>query len=164
LVYSANDSAYNLASHYIQSITGFVGQMNDLAKKYSLGNTHFTNFDGLHNYDHYSSVYSLSQLGRLAMRNPIIRETVKLKNVTVTDTSGNISHSLVSTDELLNIVPEIEGFKTGWTPEAGECFLGLININGHYLISVVAQSQDRFADTKLIVDWTKANISWEKYE
>ena len=164
LVYSANDSAFNLASHYIQNINGFVDQMNDLAKKYNLQNTHFTNFDGLHNSDHYSSAYSLSQLGRLAMRNPIIRETVRLKEVTVTDVSGNISHNLLSTDELLDVVPEIEGFKTGWTPEAGECFLGLININGHYLISVVAQSQDRFRDTKLLVDWAKANISWNKYE
>lgn len=164
LVYSANDSAFNLASHSIQNINGFVDQMNNLAKKYNLSNTHFTNFDGLHNPDHYSSAYSLSQLGRLAMRNPIIRQTVRLKNITVTDTSGNISHNLVSTDELLNVVPEIEGFKTGWTPEAGQCFLGLININGHYLISVVAQSQDRFVDTKLLVDWAKTNITWGKYE
>ena len=164
LVFSANDSAFNLASHYIKNINGFVDQMNNLAQKYNLGNTHFTNFDGLHNPDHYSSVYSLSQLGRLAMRNTIIRDTVKLKSTTVTDTSGNISHNLISTDELLNVVPEIEGFKTGWTPEAGQCFLGLINIDGHYLISVVAQSQDRFVDTKLLIDWAKANISWKKYE
>lgn len=164
LVFSANDSAFNLASHYLKNTDAFVGQMNELSQKYNLKNTNFTNFDGLHNSDHYSSVYSLSQLGRLAMKNSIIRETVKLKNVTVTDTSGKIVHNLVSTDELLNVVPEIEGFKTGWTPEAGQCFLGLINIRGHYLISVVAQSQDRFSDTKLLIDWAKANISWQEYQ
>lgn len=164
LVFSANDSAFNLAYHDIKGTVGFVDQMNSIAKKYDLKNTHFTNFDGLHNPEHYSSVYDLSQIGRLSMRNSIIKNTVKLKNVSVTDIGGSIIHNLVSTDELLNVVPEIEGFKTGWTPEAGQCFLGLINLNGHYLISVVAQSEDRFNDTKILLDWAKANVTWQKYQ
>ncbi|HEX8923224.1 MAG TPA: serine hydrolase [Patescibacteria group bacterium] len=164
LVYSANDAAYNLANHYTGGVSGFVSQMNSLAQKYNLQDTHFVTFDGLHDPNHFSSAYDLSQFGRLAIKNPVVKETVKTRSISVTDIDGKISHPLVTTNELLGVVPEIEGLKTGWTPEAGGCFVGLINIGGHELISVVADSPDRFADTKNIVDWAKTNINWDKYK
>lgn len=160
LVYSANDAAFNLANHYQDGVSGFVVKMNDLVKKYNLINTNFTNFDGIHNEFHYSTVYDLSQLGRLAQTLPFITETVKQKEVNLTDLSGEIKYKLTSTNELLGVVPEVEGLKTGWTPEASGCFIGAININGHKLITVVAKSLDRFADTKKLIDWSKENVFW----
>ncbi|MFA5750247.1 MAG: D-alanyl-D-alanine carboxypeptidase [Candidatus Shapirobacteria bacterium] len=163
LVYSANDSAFSLANHHQLNVSGFIQQMNLLVQKYGLKNTNFVNFDGLQNDNHYSTVYDLSQLGRLSIKNPIVKEVVKTKNITVTDISGEIKHELISTNELLGVVPEIEGLKTGWTPEAKGCFIGLINIGGHEFISVVAQSDDRFQDTKTIIEWAKQNVNWREY-
>lgn len=160
LVYSANDSAFTLANHYHQGISGFVSQMNLLMSKYGLTDTHFVNVDGIHNDNHYSTAYDLSQLGRLAIQNPIVRDVVKNKSLTVTDVTGNIKHFITSTNELLDVVPEIIGLKTGWTPEAKGCFIGLIDLNGHEVISVVAQSDDRFQDTKILLDWLKQNVFW----
>jgi len=162
LVYSANDSAFSLANHYQSGISGFVDQMNLLMSKYNLNNTHFTNVDGIHNNNHYSTVYDLSQLGRLSIKNPIVSNVVKTKELLVSDVSNQIHHPLVSTNELLDVVPEIKGLKTGWTPEAKGCFIGLIDINGHQVISVVSQSDDRFQDTKILVDWTNQNVFWEE--
>ncbi|HPT65816.1 MAG TPA: D-alanyl-D-alanine carboxypeptidase [Candidatus Woesebacteria bacterium] len=164
LVYSANDAAFTLANHHQNGETGFIEEMNLIVQKYGLKNTHFTNFDGIHNENHYSTVYDLSQIARLAIKNSVVTEIVKQKNITVEDVNKTIKHELTSTDELLGVVPEIEGLKTGWTPEAGGSFIALININGHYLISVVAQSEDRFSDTKKIIDWAKNNIFWESYQ
>lgn len=161
LVYSANDAAYTLAKHHPKGVNGFVDQMNLLVKKYNLKNTNFTNVDGLQNENHYSSVYDLSQIGRIVIQNNIVKNTVKNTEITVSSIDGSIQHYLSSTDELLKTTPEIEGLKTGWTPEAKGCFVGLINLNGHYLISVVAQSDDRFQDTKNILDWAKQNIYWQ---
>ena len=163
LVYSANDAAFNLASHHQDGVPGFVKEMNIIAAKNNLKDTNFINFDGIHDPNHYSSTYDLSQLGRLAIKTLIIREAVKNKNITVTDITGKIIHNLESTDELIGVVPEIEGLKTGWTPEAGGCFVSLMNLNGHLLIGVVAQSADRFADTVSILNWAKQNISWQSY-
>lgn len=160
LVYSANDAAFNLANHYQNGASGFVVKMNDLVKKYNLRNTNFTNYDGIHNDNHYSTVYDLSQLARLAQTMPFITNIVKQKAINLTDLSGETKYHLISTNELLGIVPEVEGLKTGWTPEASGCFIGAININGHKLISVVAQSADRFTDTKKLIDWSKENVSW----
>lgn len=164
LVYSANDAAYNLANHHLGGTVGFVEEMNLLTAKYGLKNTNFVNYDGIHDPNHYSTVSDLAQLGRIAIKNPIIKETVKNKNITVSDINGTTIHQLVSTNELLGVVPEIEGLKTGWTPEAGGCFISLINLNGHELLSVVAQSPDRFADTVKILDWAKTNITWQPYQ
>ncbi|OIP86524.1 hypothetical protein AUK05_03485 [Candidatus Shapirobacteria bacterium CG2_30_35_20] len=160
LVYSANDAAFNLANHYETGTEGFVKQMNNLIKKYILNNTNFTNFDGIHNENHYSTIYDLSQLARLALTNPFIVETVKQKEINLSNLSGEIKYSLISTNELLGVVPEVEGLKTGWTPEASGCFIGAININGHKLTTVVAQSTDRFTDTKKLIDWAKENVTW----
>lgn len=161
LVYSANDAAFNLANHYESGVSGFVEKMNDLVKKYNLQNTHFTNYDGIHNSDHYSTVYDLSQLARLALTMSFIVDTAKQKEVNLTDVSGEIKYKLTSTNELLGVVPEVEGLKTGWTPEASGCFIGAININGHKLVTVVANSENRFADTNKLINWAKENISWE---
>ena len=164
LVYSANDAAFTLANHHQKGSAGFIDEMNLLVQKYSLKNTHFTNFDGIHDINHYSTAYDLSQIARIAIKNPVVTETVKNKNITVEDVDKTIKHELTSTDELLGVVPEIEGLKTGWTPEAGGSFIGLINLNGHYLISVVTQSEDRFADTKNIIEWAKQNVFWQSYQ
>lgn len=163
LVYSANDSAYNLASHHRDGTAGFVTEMNLIAQKYNLKNTNFINYDGIHSPSHYSTAYDLSQLGRLAIKNPVIRDTVKNKKLIVTDITGQISHQLDSTNELLGVIPEIQGLKTGWTPEAGGCFISLINIDGHEIIGVVAQSEQRFEDTQKLIYWAKENIGWLPY-
>ena len=164
LIYSANDAAFNLANHYSGGVPAFINQMNKLVEKYNLKNTHFVNFDGLHNENHYSTPYDLAQLGRIASQNPTLREFVKTKSLNLSDLNGQIVHHVTSTNELLEIIPEIEGLKTGWTPEASGSFIGLININGHYLISVVAQSEDRFTDTKLLIGWAKNNLNWRTYQ
>ena len=164
LVYSANDAAFTLASHHQRGIVGFVDEMNLLVQRYNLKNTHFTNYDGIHNDNHYSTPYDLSQIARLAIKNSIITQTVKQKSILIEDVDKTIQHQLESTDELMNIIPEIEGLKTGWTPEAGGCFVGLINLNGHYLISVVAKSEDRFNDTVKLIDWAKENVFWQNYQ
>lgn len=163
LVYSANDAAFTLANHHQKGELGFINEMNLLVQKYGLKNTHFTNYDGLQDENHYSTAYDLSQIARLAIKNSAITQTVKQKNITVESVDKTIKHELTSTDELLGVVPEIEGLKTGFTEEAGGCFIGLINLNGHYLISVVTQSADRFGDTKNLIDWAKNNVFWQAY-
>jgi D-alanyl-D-alanine carboxypeptidase len=80
LVYSANDSAYNLAEYHTQGTSGFINEMNLLAKKYQLNDTHFTNYDGIHNDLHYSTVYDLSQLARLALKNNTVKNCPSKRN------------------------------------------------------------------------------------
>ena len=160
LVHSANDAAYNLAYHHNQGIPGFIEQMNNLMVKNNIRQSHFTNYDGIHQTNHYSTVYDLSQIARLAIKNDIVTDISQKKEITVSDISGHKSHLLTSTNELLGVSPEVKGLKTGWTPEAGGCFISLLEFNNRQFISVVARSEDRFADTQKIIDWLKNNVIW----
>jgi D-alanyl-D-alanine carboxypeptidase len=160
LVHSANDAAYNLAYHHNQGISGFIKQMNSLISKNNITKSHFTNYDGIHQPNHYSTVYDLSQIARLAIKNKIVTDISQKKEITVFDVSGSKSHMLNSTNELLDVLPEVKGLKTGWTPEAGGCFISLLDFNNRQFISVVARSEDRFADTKKIINWLKTNVIW----
>lgn len=162
LIHSANDAAYNLAKHHWGGISGFVDEMNSLVTKYGLKNTHFVNFDGIHSEKHYSSAYDLSQIARMALKNEVITSSVKVKSKEITSLLGN-RYFLETTNELLGIVPEIQGMKTGWTLEAGGCFIGLIKIGNKQVLSVVLNSPDRFSESRQIVDWLKESVSWQNY-
>lgn len=161
LIHSANDAAYTLARHNTASVSGFIKQMNQLSKRYDLQDTNFVNFDGLDHPDHYSSAYDLSQIARLSLKNDIIRKAVSTQETDLTDLTGVYSHHLENTNELLGAIPEVKGLKTGWTDLAGECFIGLIEVDGHELITVVLGSTNRFLETQKMIDWIKDNVVWQ---
>lgn len=156
LIHSANDAAAALANHHQTGYSGFVSAANSLVKKINLRNTHFVNVDGVDNPDHYSSVYDLAQLARLIIQYPFVLETVKTQTYTIGSQDGKFQHELHTTNELLGKIPEIVGLKTGWTPQAGESFVGLINYHGRLFVSVVGNSTSRFSDTMVILNWLKS--------
>ncbi len=160
LIHSANDAAYTLARHNTASVSGFIDQMNLLAQRYNLKDTSFKNFDGIDQPDHYSSAYDLSQIARLSIKSDVIRQAVLTQKAQIQNTQKTRTYDLENTNELLGSIPEVKGLKTGWTDQAGECFIGLIEINGHELITVVLGSQDRFVETRKMIDWLKRNVSW----
>ena len=163
LVDSANDAAFVLAGQDQGKTKIFIDQMNQLVRRLGLTETHFVNFDGEDDQGHYSTAWDLSHLARWALGDSIFAEAVKTKEITVWDVEEKISHHLENTDELLGVAPEIKGIKTGWTPIAGECFLGLIQLKNHRLISVVLNSRERFGDTQRLINWSKKSIIWQNY-
>lgn len=156
LIHSANDAATALANHNPQGYAGFVAAMNALVAKLNLSHTHFVNVDGVDNPDHFSSVYDLAQLARLIVQYPFVLETTRTSSMVISDQSNQIHHQLQTTNELLGKEPEIIGLKTGWTPQAGESFVGLISYHNRLFISVVGNSTSRFADTLVILNWLRA--------
>jgi len=162
LIHSANDAAFNLAWRHTKGISGFVEEMNKIVRDIGLKNTNFANYDGLHQTNHYSSAYDLAQIARLAIKNQTITETTRLKQAEISGSKG-IVYKLETTNELLDKVSQIKGLKTGWTPEAGGCFVSLIEVNNKQLVGVVLNSQDRFEDTQKIVNWITENVSWTDF-
>ncbi len=162
LIHSANDAALGLASNY--GTEKFMVQMNQLVKRLGLSDSHFENPDGVHNPNHYTTVYDLAQIARQAIKNNTIRQMAKTQNLEVSDLTGKIKHQLISTNELLGKRKEVVGLKTGWTPEAGGCFVAVFKVNGREMLSVVAQSPDRFGDTEKLINWAEENISWVSYD
>ncbi len=164
LIHSANDAAYILAGQNDEQVRRFVERMNDFVRRLGLKETNFVNFNGEDDEGHYSTAFDLAHLARWALKNKIFSQAVQIKNVTVESVDGLIEHQLEATNELLDVLPEVRGIKTGWTPQAGECFIGLIDLGDHQLITVILGSQDRFLETRKLIDWSKEAVSWLDYD
>src|SRR5205807_6395861 len=65
---SANDAAVTLAEHVAGSEAAFVAQMNGLARRLGMHNTHYETPHGLDVPGHYSSAHDLATIARYAMQ------------------------------------------------------------------------------------------------
>jgi D-alanyl-D-alanine carboxypeptidase (penicillin-binding protein 5/6) len=61
---SGNDAAVALAEHSAKTVDDFADLMNKYAVEIGMDNTNFKNPHGLHNNDHYSTVYDFAILGK----------------------------------------------------------------------------------------------------
>jgi len=169
LVSSANDAALVLAQNYPGGAETFVKRMNEKAKELNLNDTFFANPTGLDsdkngdllNSYSYSTALDLARLAAVALKNENILEMVSTSYIKVTDVTGEIVHHLYNINELLEKVPGMKGLKTGWTEEAGECLIGYTEREERGIITVVLKSENRFLETKKLVDWTFENYTWE---
>src|SRR3989344_3008328 len=163
LVMSGNDAAYALADHYPGGVDGFVSAMNEKAKALKLTQTHFTNPMGFDNPNHKTSAMDLANLARVALSNPVIAKMVAIPQITIADVTHTYYHPLKNVNELLGKIPGVGGIKTGWTEEAGENLVTLVDRNGHNVILVVLHSEDRFAETTVLIGWIFGNYQWEDF-
>ena len=162
LVYSANDAAEVLAQNYLGGRDGFIYAMNNKAKEFYLTNSYFSNPAGLDGNGHYSTARDLVRVSWVAMRNPLFSKIVATKEKTVTSEDGKIVHKLTNINKLLNEEEGILGVKTGWTEEARENLVTYIDKNQKRILIAVMSSQDRFGETKELIDWVYKNYEWEK--
>ncbi len=160
LIHSANDAAYTLAGQNEQERQEFVNQMNQLVRDYGLENSHFVNFGGEQDLGHLSSGFDLAHLARLGLKNSIFKDLVQSPEGTIYDQSGRIEHKLETTNELLAELENVKGVKTGWTPQAGECLISLVYLDDHPVVTVVLGSEDRFEDSRKLINWAKQSLFW----
>jgi D-alanyl-D-alanine carboxypeptidase len=160
LVYSANDAAEVLAQDYPGGYDGFISVMNAKAKDLSMTNSHFDNPVGLDTDNQRSTARDLIRASEVAMRDPEFAKIVGTKSVSITDVTGKTTYNLNNINELLGSVPGVMGVKTGWTENARENLVTYIVRDGHKVMVVVLGSQDRFGETKELIDWIFANYQW----
>lgn len=162
LIGSAGDSACTLANGKV-SYDKFVNLMNRKAFLIGLGNTHFSNPIGLDGLDgeNYSTPSDLYKLASAVMNNPILSDAVKTKYYAIEDVDKRYVTRVLSTNQLLWEIPNTLGVKTGTTESAGEVFIYDYADAKKNLIIVVMGSQDRFADTKTLLNWALSSYSWD---
>lgn len=158
-IVSGNDAAVALAEFNAGTEAAFIEKMNGLAQKLGLQDTHYNNTTGLDSGEAYSTARDLITLSTHLLQDESVREIVKNSKITVESTTGD-RHELINTNILLGQMG-ISGLKTGKTPAAGECFIALaLSPEGHEILSVVLGSQNRFVDTKILLDWIDHAYSW----
>lgn len=161
LVFSGNDAAEVLAANYPGGRENFVNAMNSLAKNIGLENTNFKNPVGFDEYLHFSTAEDLVKAAIYAIKNPVFSEIVSTREVKVTSADGKIIHNLANINELLGKVPGVIGVKTGWTVNAGEALVTLVERDGNKVMLAVLASDDRFGETEKLIDWIYSNYEWK---
>lgn len=147
---SANDAAFTIAQNYPGGFDKFIKEMNDKAQELNLPNTHFEDPAGLEDRHDYTTAWELARLASAALDNKIFAEVVSTPSKLIADISGS-SYFVQNRNKLLGF-DGVNGVKTGTTEEAGDVLVTSKNANGHTIIIVVLRSEDRFADTRELLN------------
>jgi len=137
LIQSGNDAAMAAARHVGGTLEDFVAEMNATAKKIGATGTHFVNPTGLHDSEHYTTVYDIYLILNELRNYPEFEATVHAASYTAyyQDAASIAKHvSLTATDRYLTKAVKapkdvaVIGGKTGTTNAAGHC-LALLSQN-----------------------------------
>lgn len=164
LIESGNDAAWALAENYPGGMDKFVAAMNAKAKDLHLTSSKFTNPVGYDSPDQKMTPLDLARLAIVALSNKTIAKMVAIPEITISDVTHTYFYPLRNVNQLLGKIPGVAGIKTGWTEEAGENLVTLIERNGRSVIIVILHSQDRFGETIKLIDWVFRNYRWEIYK
>jgi D-alanyl-D-alanine carboxypeptidase len=167
LVASDNTATIALANTSGLSEEQFVEKMNEKAEQLGLANTKFKDAVGLSD-ENVSSAFEVAELAKAALANKEIREATMAKAYKFV-TLGGRTNTVPSTDLLLKNLPpngiKINGGKTGYTEQAGYCFVGNFSNNAESeIIAVILDSptyQSRFDEAKKIAEWSFENYNWK---
>ncbi|MBZ9571939.1 D-alanyl-D-alanine carboxypeptidase [Patescibacteria group bacterium] len=159
LIESSNDAAYALSEVIGQP--AFVELMNLEAENLLLKNTHFSDSIGL-DPNNYSTATDLVKFTQFLLQKPLIWEILALPEFNLYSPENIFHHKLLNTNEFLREWGndlEIVGGKTGYTPEAKDCFLLVLKVpeKEEFLINVILGSENRFEEMKKLVDWIITN-------
>lgn len=150
---SGNDAAVAIAEHISGSAEEFVVLMNAEAKALGATNSHFVTPNGLHDEDHYTTVYDMYLIMNAAVQDETFVEILKTANYTVnyTDAAGTpVTQEWLTTNQYLageEEIPEgvtVIGGKTGTTGEAKYCLVQYNeNASKEPVISIVFKADCR---------------------
>lgn len=158
LLPSGNDVAYLFADNYPGGVDAFVQKMNEKAQALQLVNTHYVDPAGLNDDGNYTIVTELAQLAAFAAQNPTFAKVVDTKYKTVSTVGKTKTLTLTNLNRLLGYDGVI-GMKTGHTEGAGDVLITEVVSQGHTYIIVVMRSQDRFADTQILLSYLTQGIN-----
>jgi D-alanyl-D-alanine carboxypeptidase (penicillin-binding protein 5/6) len=156
LLPSGNDAAVVIAENIADMEGRFVQLMNDKAAELGMASTLYADASGLSVENHYTTARDYLALARYCMGNSTFRQIVATSSYQA-DIGGRIL-TFATTDELDVYLTEGQaiGIKTGYTDEAGYCFIGAADAGGIELYTVVFNAptaEQRFIDTADMLEW-----------
>ncbi len=168
---SGNDAAYTIAVNVARILTGnpiltdneavtyFVNLMNEKAQEIGMVNSHFEVPDGYHNKNHYVTAQDMMRLLIYAQRVDILKQVASTQSYSTTALTGQ-EHTWINTNKLLDqnssyYYEGVNGFKTGFHDDAGNCLIVTANINSHEVFLIIMKSETddtRYQDATTLLD------------
>lgn len=124
---SHNDTAVAIAEHIGGTVESFAVLMNKKAEAIGCRNTHFITPNGLDARDsagaHRTTARDLALIMRYAVKNQEFLKITETRSYSFSDLSGKRNFSVQNTNALLDMVEGVISGKTGYTGEAGYCYV-----------------------------------------
>lgn len=157
---SSNDATQAIADNYPGGEKAFVARMNEKAKAANLADTYFEEPIGLLDEKDYTTAIDLARLTSIALENKKFSEVVATKAHQIQSLKGT-KYTVKNINILLDI-SGVNGVKTGFTEGAGQVLVTSRHLPDENadLIFVVMQSQDRFGDTEVLLNYLYNNITF----
>ena len=133
---SYNDVAVAVAEHKAGSVEKFAELMNIKAKDIGMKDTNFVTPNGLDAKNQYSTAYDMALLGMYATNNELFVKITNTRNYSFVSENGR-RVSVSNKDAFLDKMSDAIGIKTGFTGNAGYCFVGALKNENKKLISCV---------------------------
>ena len=165
LVPSANDAASVLASDAAGGdLAAFAARMNARASQLGCTNTHFTCPHGLYDHNNYSTARDMAKIALACHANGTYMQVANTVSYTLPATNLHPARNISSTNRLLKPGSAYyrgyaQGMKTGFTTQAGRCFVTFASQNGrtYGLVILGSNSQNIFREAAELFDWAFSN-------
>lgn len=158
---SHNDSAVAIAEHIGGSVEGFADMMNQKARDIGCENTWFITPNGLDATQgdkiHSTTAYDLAKIAAYAVSNDLFVALVGTKSHQFCELQSGRGFQVNNKDQFLHMMDGAIGIKTGFTNQAGYCFVGALRTQDRTLVSVVLASgwpphkSYKWTDTKALM-------------
>lgn len=160
MMVSANEVACGLAEAVSGSVPAFAELMNKTAADIECKDTHFTNPNGLHDDNHYTTAYDMAQIARLAYTNKKFRSLLQEPAYVIEKTNKKEEPIELVQQHKMYMDSEYTyegclGGKTGFTSEAGSTLVTYAERNGLRLVCVTMKAQNwhHYTDTIQALDY-----------
>lgn len=166
---SYNDVAVALAEHVGGSVEGFAALMNKKARQLGCKQTSFVTPNGLDASEHYTTAEDLCKIAAYAIQNSSFLEITNTMNYSFKELTTNKTFQVNNKDRFLSMYQGAFGIKTGFTGNAGYCFVGAANRDDTILISAVLGSgwppnkNYKWSDTTSLMDYGFTNFSKQNF-
>lgn len=160
---SHNDSAVAIAEHVGGTVEGFAAMMNQKAKHLGCYHTYFITPNGLDAEDehgkHSTTARDLARIMRCCIKNETFLSITREPSWTFTDMDGNRSFTVQNKNAFLQMMEGALTGKTGFTNEAGYCYVGALEREEKRLITVVLacgwpnHKTWKWVDTKALMNY-----------
>ena len=160
---SHNDSAVAIAEHVGGTVEGFAAMMNQKAKHLGCYHTYFITPNGLDAEDehgkHSTTARDLARIMRCCIKNETFLSITREPSWTFTDVDGSRSFTVQNKNAFLQMMEGALTGKTGFTNEAGYCYVGALERGEKRLIAVVLacgwpnHKTWKWADTKALINY-----------
>ena len=165
MIISANEVANAIAEHVGGSIDGFVAMMNAKAEEIGCTNTHFSNPNGLHDENHYTTCRDLAMIAKYYFGYDYLASLSREPSCEFVATDTQPDSFKLNTKNMLVKGKKYEyeyllGSKTGYTSEARQTLVSAAKKDGMELICVIMKEESpyQYEDTVALFNYGFENF------